>query len=144
MKPVRTMVLLANEGHARLFENTGPGKGLVELADMKADDLPEFSDTAGRSQSAGNTARHGFDPETGLREQGRAHFADAVVASASEIWSQNGFDRLVISAAPRMLGALRDRLDGPMAKALSADMDKDLLKIPVGDLPAHFADVAAF
>uniref|UniRef100_UPI0035630D8E host attachment protein n=1 Tax=Actibacterium sp. TaxID=1872125 RepID=UPI0035630D8E len=96
------------------------------------------------SQSAGNTARHGFDPETGLREQGRAHFADAVVASASEIWSQNGFDRLVISAAPRMLGALRDRLDGPMAKALSADMDKDLLKIPVGDLPAHFADVAAF
>ena len=36
MKPIKTLVLLANDEHARLFENHGMGKGLTEIEDLAA------------------------------------------------------------------------------------------------------------
>jgi Protein required for attachment to host cells len=49
-----------------------------------------------------------------------------------------------MAAPAKMLGELRARLPKPLADALAADLAKDLVHIPLDDLPRHFEDVAAF
>lgn len=148
MKPVRTLVLVASEAEARILENCGPGKGLTELAGIRADDFPdtdqEFNDTAGRQSAAPGVARHAFAPRETVREARRGTFAGLVLDAFAEAWKQGGQERLVVAAPPRFLGELRSRMPAKMADAVAADLPKDLVKVALRDLPEHFAKVAAF
>lgn len=147
MKPVNTLVLVADDQIARLLVNEGVGKGLRQIAQHSADSLDrarfEYSDTPGRERAAPGMARHGLDPRTSEERQARNAFADMVTDALRKAWQTGSHDRIVIAAAPRMLGDLRDRLGG-LAPHVVATLDKNLVKVPISDLPQHFADVAAF
>ncbi|TCP44012.1 host attachment protein [Rhodovulum marinum] len=144
MKPVRTLVLIANEKEARLLANDGPGKGLTELSHFDKATETCFADTPGRGQAAPGAARHGFEPVTSEREQNREAFARDVLAVTDQAWAQGGYDRFVLGAPPAMLGALRAGMPADLAKALAADLNKDLLGVAAADLPRHFEDVIVF
>lgn len=148
MKPVRTLILMASETRLRLAENAGVGKGVHEILTREAKDfgdLPStYADMPGRGQAApGGVAGHQFERPTSEREQARGGFAGKVIETALAEWHKGKFDRLVVAAPPKMLGALRDVLPGEMSSALLADLDKDLTKLPVGDLPDHLDKVMA-
>ncbi|PPB80196.1 protein required for attachment to host cells [Albidovulum inexpectatum] len=146
VKPIRTLVVLADDGMARFMLNTGIGKGLEELrrisAEAFSDTQIEVEDNRGRQTGGpGDMGRHAFDPHETADEAGRARFADHVVAELEREWRRQKADRLILAAAPKMLGALRTRLKGDLANALYRDLAKDLTKVPPRDLPAHFADI---
>ncbi|WP_137703011.1 baeRF12 domain-containing protein [Marimonas lutisalis] len=147
MKPTKTLILLASEARMRLCENTGVGKGVSEFATRSIDDYADiaadYADMPGRGQAAPGTAQHKFERPTSEREQKRDDFADHVIAEAAQAFAKGGYDRLVVAAPPKMLGALRDSLPAPLKSALLADMDKDLTNIPEADLAAHFEEVLA-
>jgi len=147
MKPVRTLVLVADDETARFLVNEGVGKGLRQVAQLTADSLDterfRYADTPGRERAAPGMARHGMEPRSSEERQAREAFADLVVRELQGAWDTGAHDRIVIAAAPRMLGALRDRLGG-LAPHVAASLDKDLVKVPLSDLPRHFSDVAAF
>jgi protein required for attachment to host cells len=147
MKPVRTLILLASESQMRLLENAGVGKGLSERLSRAASDFDDtatrYADAPGHSQAAPGMAGHGFDRTSSERDQHRAAFARHVIDLTRDEWAKGGHDRLVIAAAPRMLGELRDRLPTPLAGALVADLDKDLTHIDLHDLPGHLDSVLA-
>jgi len=147
MKAVRTLVLIANERKTVFLENTGVGRGLVSIAEQNVSEIHperlEFADDKGHSKGGHGGQRHDFEAVTPEREQLRGAFADFVIAGLRQQWRAGSYDRLVISAPPKMLGELRARL-GDLASFLYADLDKDLLKIPHVDLPRHFDSVAAF
>lgn len=149
MRPVRTLVLLASEGAARLFVNEGVGRGLGEIGALAAGDFPDVdvghADRPGRgSAGPGEMALHGLDPHATEREQRRGRFAEHIVAWLARAWEDGGYDRLIVAAPPRFLGELRAALPPALAAALAADLAKDLVKLPLRELPAHFAGVAAF
>ncbi|MBN2906810.1 MAG: host attachment protein [Rhodobacteraceae bacterium] len=144
MKPVCTLVLIANEHEARLLSNDGPGRGLASVVHFDKMGQVRYADVPGRSQSGPGGARHGFDRATTERAQNRDGFAGDVLQATAREWAEGGYDRLVISAPPAMLGALRAQLDADLAAALSADLNKDLLGVAVADLPRHFEDVIVF
>ncbi len=145
MKPKETLVILANTDHARFLRNTGIGKGLTLLSEINAAgagaEVPEFSDEPGRSRAAPGMARHGFAPHAEPGEEERLRFARAVVAAAEKYWNEGRLDRIVVAAEPKMLGRLRDLWPEQMAKAVVGEAPKDLLKVPVGDLPRYFEDI---
>ncbi|MCU9849826.1 host attachment family protein [Defluviimonas sp. WL0024] len=146
MKPVRTLVLVAGEENARLLINDGIGKGLTERAGLSvaqfADAQIEYEDRPGRQTGGpGGTARHGFDTHGHDQEIARSNFAQHVVEAVQETWARVKPDRLIVAAPPKMLGALRAKLTGAPAAALHGDLAKDLVKVPVHDLPPHFADI---
>ncbi|MDU8926029.1 host attachment protein [Alisedimentitalea sp. MJ-SS2] len=147
MKPVRTMILMASESRMRLAENAGVGKGVSELLTRDATDFEGLShgyaDAPGRGQAAPGMAGHGVDRTTSEREQARDAFADKVLETTLEHWRSGSYDRLIVAAPPRMLGTLRAALPAPLVSALSADLDKDLTKLPVIDLPRHLESVLA-
>ncbi|MHC0054873.1 host attachment protein [Actibacterium sp. D379-3] len=143
MKRKRTFVLIANEQQALFLENDGIGRGLAEVGSLRGGAKSQFSDLPGRSQATPGGTRHGFDRTTPEREHDRESFAAEVIEKAHAIWATGGYDRMVMSAPPKMLGALRDALPDPMRKALVGDMDKDLLNLALPDLPSHFEDMIA-
>lgn len=144
MKPVRTLVLIANEQEARLLSNAGPGKGLEPVSHFDKMGQTRYADTPGRSQSAPGAARHGLDRSSSERAQDRDGFAGDVLNVTAGEWGQGGYDRLVVSAPPAMLGALRAQMSADLSGALHADLNKDLLGVAVADLPRHFEDVIVF
>jgi protein required for attachment to host cells len=143
MKAERTLILIMDDAQARFLVNDGPGTGLRALSslslDQFADTLTGYDDRPGRqSGGPGGAARHGFDPEETLEDLNRARFASHVVTALDGEWAKAKADRLIVAAAPKMLGVLRKELRGAPAKALAADLAKDLMKIPPHDLPSHF------
>ncbi|MGB3313305.1 MAG: host attachment protein [Albidovulum sp.] len=146
MKPIRTLVLIADDQTARFLINDGIGKGLKEVAGLSAaqflDAQIDYDDRPGRQTGGpGGVARHGFDPGEKADEAGRSRFAGYVAEELGREWTRIKPDRLILAAAPKMLGALRSRLNGAPAAALHGDLAKDLVKVAVRDLPGYFADI---
>ena len=146
MKPVRTLVLVADDQTARFLINEGIGKGLKEVAGLSAaqflDAQIEYDDRPGRQTGGpGGVARHGFDPGEKADAAGRSRFAGYVAEELAREWKRVKPDRLILAAAPKMLGELRSRLNGAPAAALHGDLAKDLVKVSAKDLPGHFADI---
>lgn len=141
MKPIKTLVLVADDAQARLFENYGPGKGLTEIEDLAATMVTgegsEYADRAGRNSAAPGTAQHGVaDLAEAERDQARAAFVRAVLKETEGRFADGHFDRFVMTAAPATLGALRDSLPASLKKALVVDLAKDFVKLK----PAEVVD----
>lgn len=145
MKPVLTLVLLADDREARFLLNDGVGKGLRQIGHLAGgDSAAGFADQPGRSQAAPGAARHGVEPVTPEEVQRRDAFAGQIADEAARLWQAEGAGRLVMAAPAKMLGELRGRMPAPLTAALAGDLAKDLVHVPQADLPKHFADIAAF
>lgn len=147
MKPIRTLILMASESRLRLAENAGVGKGLREVLTRDASDFGElahdYADAPGREQAAPGMAGHAFERHESERDQSREAFAGKVAELALAEWQKGGYDRLIVAAPPRMLGAMRADLPAPLKQALLADLDKDLTKLPLAELPSHLDTLLA-
>jgi protein required for attachment to host cells len=147
MKPIKTLVLLANDASARLFENTGAGKGLTELEDLSATmvvgDKVEYADRPGRMNAAPGMGLHAFDTAEAEHDQAQAAFVKAVLAETASRFSEGGFDRFVMVAAPSTLGVLRAEMPDALKAAMVLDIAKDYLKLKPAEVVEHLADQIA-
>ncbi len=147
MKPIHTLILIASEHDARFLENKGVGKGIQQLAqvsnDAIADQLKDYADQPTSGHASVGEGRFHVAPSGDPRQAKRLAFARYLVKLTGEKMQRPGYDRLVVSAAPAMLGVLRDQLDGTLKGRLYADIDKDLVAIPTADLAKHFNAVLA-
>ena len=138
MKPITTWILLADAHSAHVVLHEGPGKPLskVDTMDWTAKALPDHADQPGRSFSSmgpGSSAMTKGDRGA----QAEMAFARTIAADLDRTLRKQAIDRVVLIAAPHMLGALRDALDpGVMAK-VTHQIDKDLMKVPLHDLARH-------
>ncbi len=143
MKQPRTLILLASEREARVLMNEGHGTGLVQIAHIEPGfdpDQLDWADQAGRTFDSTGRGRHGKEPRTTTREIVRERFARELADWLAGAVRADRFDRLILTAAAPMLGELRGLLDAAVTERLEADLPKDLVKIPLGDLGDHFAD----
>lgn len=150
MKPVVTLVLLANQYAARFFLNDGVGKGLREVLALSARQFPEidnwYADRSGRGgvRPASGGQVQSYDRRESEDEMIRARFARRILEALDKEWRGSGANRLILAAPAKMLGHLRDGLAADPKAALVGDMPKDLLKVEARDLPPYFKDMAAF
>lgn len=144
MKPIRTLVLLADDSKARLFENTGPGKGLTEFEDMSVSTIAEadvrYTDRPGRNSAAPGMGQHAFDQAEAEHDQSQEAFVKAVLAETEKRFTKGGYDRFVMAAAPSTLGVLRAELPATLKAALAVDVDKDFLKLKPAEVVERLAD----
>ncbi len=135
---MRTKVLVADQGGARLFdmdprarrlglagERTNPGAHLLEH-ELVSDKPGRVFDHAAGTGRRGAVARHGTAGEhTAHRQQGE-HFAREVADWMEREHGQRSFQRLVIVAGPVFLGLLRASLTPGVAGCVAAEVHKDL------------------
>jgi protein required for attachment to host cells len=140
-----TWILVAHRGGARLFENSGPGKGLKLVEDiphpegrLKSGEID--ADKPGRAfDSFGN--RHGMSQEHGAADQVSLIFAKHLCDKLEKARAENRFGRLVLVAEPRLLGELRGALDKPTTALVCATLDKNLAGVENSDIPQHLGEL---
>lgn len=142
MKPIKTWIVLADAQTVRIAVNEGPGKGIYgrKVDGLHAAPLTALSDAPGMTNAAVGPNRGSIsDPD--LKGQAEAAFARDIVTYLGTALQSGEFDRLVLVAAPAMLGLMRQRLSAPLQGVLQADLAKELTHVTLDDLPAHLADV---
>jgi protein required for attachment to host cells len=148
MKHTRTWVLIADGGHAKVFESLGyaadlaPVEGLVFSSDLPANrDI--LSDRPGRVIESQGRARHAMEnPSDPHRDLKRA-FARKLAGILEGQLADKRFDRLVIVAPPITLGDLREALPKSVRAKVAAELAHDLVRTPHSELPSHLETVLA-
>ena len=148
MKPTRTWILVADGGRARILEALGRGKGvhIVSGSDATIDNPPSHLQGDAKPdrvyESVGH-ARHAVEPRQDPHRALEAIFAGQLAAKLGDYAASKSFDRLVIVAPPAMLGDLRKVISPSVREKIVAEVDKDLTKVPNGEILNHINDVIA-
>lgn len=148
MKPTTTWILIADGAHARIFSNSGPGKGIAAVKGgfMEGDHRPDdelVSDSLGRSFESSGNMRHAIAPRTDPHRELKRTFAGQLAEMLDQRLAEKAYDRLVIIAPPSALGDLRAALSEHVKPLVYAELNKDLVKTPTVELPQHLAEVLA-
>ncbi len=125
-------ILVANQAEARIYSTDRiPGKfTLVNILTNKegaahARDLT--SDAPGRVRDRMGSARHSMEPDTGVKEEGRRRFVKQMADRLEAAFLRRDFSRLIILAAPAVLGVIRKTLSGELARAVIKEIPKDVI-----------------
>jgi len=113
----RTWVMVIDRKKAHIFNKTNSGLDLI------ADALPDY------------------DREAGVDTE---HFPRQISAWLDEAHKRDAFDRLVLVAAPKMLGDIRSVLSASVAATLDGQMDKDLTNMSIQDLKRNLSNIVYF
>ena len=127
MKPIITLYMLLNDEDYRLIHTHGDG-------------LAEITHSQAELTEAGVDHVSGHSPREAIERQDLAKHAAHILADE---WAKGSYDRIVISAGPKMLGAFRDALPKALHAQISVELHKDLAKVPLHDLLTHFPVLSA-
>jgi protein required for attachment to host cells len=142
-----TLILVADGAKAILYQNDGGVDAIAltvvwqEVLDNPATHQ-QGTDTPGRTQSSVGTGRSSYS-ETDLHQAAEDAFAKETAETLEEGLGQNPDSDLIIMAAPRLLGIIRNHYGRLTREQLVAEIDKDLTNMPKdqveGFLSTHVA-----
>ena len=144
MKPIVTLAVLANARTARIVENHGPGKGFTTSAGhtLQAPPAVENADRAGIHPISGAHGAATFEASD-PKQAAEAGFARLIAKDLERRHTAGAFDRLILTAAPHMLGQLRAALPDSLKGKVIGEADKDLSQVTLEELASHLRDVIA-
>ena len=149
MKKKITYILVADGARARLYVNTGVGKGVQPVsgathrADLHHHDREILTDKPGRAFNSVGTGRSAMEPPTEWHRFEKHKFAREMAKVLDAAAANKAFDRLILIAPPATLGDLRTELGDNTRKMVAAELPKDLTRHAEEDLPQHLASVLA-
>jgi protein required for attachment to host cells len=126
-------VVVAGEREATFFDLASAqavpearGALLNDAASSKDQDLE--TDRPGRRFGGTHGHRHAVDGERSTHRHETEQFARSVARMLDTARTRNEFDRLVLIAAPRMLGLLREALPEACRDVIAAEVPKDFVR----------------
>ena len=125
-------ILVANQAEARIYSaDRIPGNLVLidtlthEEGAAHARDLT--TDAPGRVHDRMGSARHSMEPDTGVKEEGRRRFVKEMVDQLKAAYLRGDFTRLVLLAAPGVLGVIRKTLGSELTTAVIKEIPKDVI-----------------
>lgn len=148
MKAKTTWILVADGAQAKVFEHTGPGKGLRIIEDLQFEQQPLqaqeiMADRPGRSFASAGSARSAMEYSSDPVAVRERRFVENVAEELDKHLQKGAFDRLIVAAAPTALGDLRPAFSKALKETIVGELPKDLTNIPTSKLEAHFSDMLA-
>lgn len=143
----RIWVLVADYGFARIYQKIGDRMEIIgEIESNEVAVETEINNnTMGRMiSSAGSTVRHKLEPHMKEIKQSELHFAKDISRFLTESENSYLFDRLIIAAAPKMLGDLRNNIGRTLKNRIIAEVDKDLTKLKNKELRKALEEIIWF
>jgi protein required for attachment to host cells len=142
MRHERTWIVIADGRQAKVFECHGANSDLVPLDEMVfvTESPPNRDiqdDRQGRSFESANPARHAMQSRIDPHRELKRAFARNLASRLDQELKSGRCDQLVLVAPPVTLGDLRNALSEQSLAKVSAELAKDLVKVPPHDLPAH-------
>ena len=141
MKPTKTWVIVANGDTARLFNWPGRNASLIPLDDhvWTAPEGNERADSPGMTFASVGNSPHRMALQTEADNLKLEGFARDVSDRLAESLDSGHYERLVIAAAPRFLGFLRNHMNRAVLAKVWIEIDKDFTHLPLTKLDATLA-----
>ena len=137
----KLLIVIADGEHAR-FVTVDPGGVMHTMSSLdsaaahkRAADLG--SDHPGAAYHSDSTAHHALQPRHDPHALAEAAFAELLAGEIEAAFLREGFARLVLTAPPRTLNAIRDKLGADVAKVIVGTLGKDLVKLPDDAVAPH-------
>lgn len=139
-----TWILVADRAHARLFSPTIDGGGLTELEDFinpegRKPEAAYANDRAPRSFESMGPSSHAIQPHTTAEEKVAARFAGELNDVLERGRVEHRYERLILVAPPRFLGALHNAMGKQVSSCVVAQLDKDIVTLPATEIREHLA-----
>lgn len=131
----RKALLLENEGDEMLAKFAT--REIYEQKEEPTHDLG--TDKPGRVQEMATGARSSVEP-TDFHDQEETAFLHRLSARLDVLVKSGKTHHLVIVAPPRALGALRKSYSSALRKAIRAEVDHDLIHLPVGEIERRLTE----
>lgn len=133
-----TWVVVTDSEKALFLRNlTDHADPFLEVTDKDEQDNPsdqaQSANRPGRMADTGQGQRSAMD-DTDWHELAKERFAADLAGKLYHQAHQGAFDRLVLVAAPQVLGDLREELHKEVADRVIAEIPKTLTNHPVGDI----------
>jgi protein required for attachment to host cells len=135
-------VVVCDGAKALILENAGDEKfPNLKTREVYAQEDPPTrelgTDRPGRSvQSAARGGRSAME-QTDWHARSEQAFLETLAKTLEKELQAGLFKSLVICAPPKALGVLRQALTPQLKQAVRAEIDKDLVKIPVHEIEKH-------
>ena len=147
MKTTPTWILVADGGQAFVMERTSRTAPLRRITGFefkgprkKSRDIG--TDKPGRVfRSAKSVARAAVGDDKKLAREAEEKFLASVLERLDERLKGGAFSRLIPTAPPRVLGALRKHLSPSFAKTLKGEVRADLVNAEVDEIVRHIDDM---
>jgi len=141
--PWKGWVLVCDGAKALVLENHGDAAhlNLTTLDAVVEPALPTRelgTDRPGRSRDSHGTGSSGME-QTDLQALAEADFLKGVAARLDDSLRADKYRHLVIVAAPKALGVLRQHLTPAVQGVVSGELAKDFTNLPVADIERHLA-----
>jgi protein required for attachment to host cells len=139
----RTWILVADGARARLIEQDPEERRQLkataerEFSGTTAQSREIASDRPGRTFDRAGEGRHAMEPSTDPLRHAKLEFARDLAEHLTQAVNRHAFDRLIVIAAPRTLGDLRNLLPDAVRARVVAEIDKDLTWMSLPDLEKH-------
>ena len=148
MKPQKTWILIADGARARIVLNEGVGKGIKAIDKMifqqESQEVRDImADKPGRTFDSAGQGRHAMAYSSDPKRENERNFAKFLADILNKESNKGSFDRLVITAAPKTLGDIRDALSGTTQQKGHSEIAKDFTQLPNDDLVNKLKDVLA-
>ena len=133
--PHDSMVLVADGAKFLFLRNHGD----ADAIDLRVEDAAQQEDAADqdlKTDAAGRKPGGHTIGEADYHAQAEERFAADAAALINRAAQSNDYERLVIVAPPKTLGALRARIEGEAAERIVAEIPKDLVGHPTDRIAA--------
>ena len=146
MKSERTWVVIADGAHAKVLQFTPEKPRLEAVKDIAFTiDLPAthdlVGDRPGRVFESHGYASHAKAPRSDPHRELKRSLAHKIAGALQMGLAEQRYDKLVLVAPPATLGDLREALAEGVRACVTAELAKDLVKLPASQLQDHLADV---
>lgn len=141
--PNESWVVVADGAKALFLKNAGDaGRINLQVVETLAqDNLKDHDIRADRPGQApgGGAAGVNAMEETDFKEAAEADFLKSIAQKLSEMAYAKDLEQVVIVAPPKALGLMRPYYSGILQDAITAEIAKDLVKMPVDQIEQRLA-----
>jgi protein required for attachment to host cells len=134
-------IVVCDGAKALVLENIGDAKfpnlktrEVFEQKDLPTHELGE--DVPGRSNASVGRNRSSFE-QTDWHDQSEQAFLTQLAQRLDAAVAAGKTKSLIVVAPPRALGMLRPAYSHALKSAVRVELDKDLVKMPVGEIEKH-------
>jgi protein required for attachment to host cells len=134
-------VVVCDGAKALLLENIGDEKfPNLKTQNVHEQEVPKThelgTDAPGRAISSVGSARSSME-QTDWHTQSEERFLKTLAAHLDHAVQTGQIKSLIVIAPPRALGVLRQAYSVNLRHAVRAELDKDLVRLPVYDIEKH-------
>lgn len=139
----KSWVVVCDGGKALIMQNAGDASGInlkvqETLTQPNEPDREIGADKPGRTHAADGLSGSAVE-ETDWHNQAEVEFLKQVASKLDLLVRERDVQRIVIVAPPRALGTLRASLSADVQAAVSAELAKDYINLPVEQIERRLA-----